>query len=134
MNKTHNRNPIVSIVDDDESVLVAIHSLVSSFGFEACMFLSAETFLQSPQLNDTSCLISDVHMPSMSGIELQRILLERGLKIFMTAFTNESIKARAIAGGAVCFLLKPLDTNTLIECINAALKGGVDDGDGSSKC
>ncbi len=128
------KEPLVSIVDDDESVLAAIHSLVSSFGFQACTFLCAEEFLQSPRLNDTSCLISDVHMPNMSGIELQRILRDRGLKIptiFMTAFSNESIKAGAIAGGAVCFLLKPLDTNTLIECINAALKHDSDDGGGS---
>ena len=86
-------------------------------------FCRAEEFLQSPRLNDTSCLISDVHMPNMSGIELQRSLRDRGLKIptiFMTAFSNESIKAGAVAAGAVCFLLKPLDTDTLIECINAA--------------
>src|SRR4051812_47653862 len=137
MIKAQDKNRIVSIVDDDESVLIAIHSLVSSFGFEACTFPSAEAFLQSPRLNNTSCLISDVHMANMSGIELQRVLLDRGLKIpivFMTAFSNESIRARAVDAGAVCFLMKPLDTNTLIECINAALEHGLDNGDESPRC
>jgi FixJ family two-component response regulator len=137
MIKAQDKSRIVSIVDDDESVLIAIHSLVSSFGFEAFTFPSAEAFLQSPRLNNTSCLISDVHMANMSGIELQRVLLGRGLKIpivFMTAFSNESIRARAVAAGAVCFLMKPLDTNTLIECINAALEHDLDDGDESPRC
>jgi FixJ family two-component response regulator len=123
------KSRIISIVDDDESVLTAVHSLVSSYGFEAYMFKSAEEFLKSPYLSDTSCLLSDVHMPNMSGLTLQRKLLEQGLKIptiFMTAFTNEGIKERAIAGGALCFLIKPLETGTLIKCINTALKKNTD--------
>jgi FixJ family two-component response regulator len=101
------------------------------------MFLSAEAFLQSPRLNDTACLISDVHMPNVSGIELQRMLLDRGVKIptvFMTAFSNEKIKAKALAAGAVCFLMKPLDTDTLIKCIYTALEQNVDEGGASSRC
>jgi FixJ family two-component response regulator len=125
MIKAAENRPVVSIVDDDESVVAAINSLISSFGYEALSFLSAEAFLQSPRLNDTACLISDVHMPNMSGIELQRILLDRGLQIpiiFMTAFSKETIRAKAVDQGAVCFLMKPLDSDTLIECIDAALK------------
>ena len=101
------------------------------------MFLSAEAFLQSPRLNDTACLISDVHMPNVSGIQLQRTLLDRGVKIptvFMTAFSNERIKAKALAAGAVCFLMKPLETDTLIKCIYAALEQNFDDGEASSRC
>jgi FixJ family two-component response regulator len=137
MIKARDKNGVVSIVDDNESVLLAIHSLVSSFGFEAFTFLSAEAFLQSPRLNDTSCLISDVHMPNVSGIELQRMLLDRGVKIpivFMTAFSNESIKAKALAAGAVCFLMKPLDTDSLIKCIYAALEQNVGNDGASSRC
>ena len=116
--------PLISIIDDDNSVLVATELLVSSFGFETSIFSTADDFLQSARLNDTDCLISDVHMPGTSGIELQRILRARGRNIpmiLMTAFSNENVKARAIAGGAVCFLIKPLDSRTLLGCLKAAL-------------
>ena len=115
---------MISIVDDDHSVLVATELLVSSFGFQTSIFSSAEGFLQSDRINDTECLISDVHMPTISGIELQRILRAGGREIpmiLMTAFSNENVKARAMAGGAVCFLIKPFEAKTLLGCVNAAL-------------
>jgi FixJ family two-component response regulator len=118
------KTALISIIDDDQSVLAAADLLISSLGFETCAFSSAEEFLQSVRLDDTACLLSDVHMPHISGIELQRVLRAQGRNIptiFMTAFSNEKIKARAIAGGAVCFLIKPFDSKTLISCINAAL-------------
>jgi FixJ family two-component response regulator len=116
--------PVVTIIDDDPSVLVAINLLVTSFGYEARAFSSAEEFLQSSSLDETACLISDIHMPSVSGIELQRVLRSQGHNIptiLMTAFSNEDVESRALAGGAVCFLVKPFDSRTLLRCIKSAL-------------
>jgi FixJ family two-component response regulator len=120
----NSQTPVITIIDDDHSVLVATQLLVTSFGFETRAFLSAEEFLQSSSLNETACLISDIHMPRVSGIELQRVLRSQGRDIptiLMTAFSNENVKSRAIAGGAVCFLLKPFDARTLLGCIKRAL-------------
>lgn len=117
-------DPVISIIDDDYSVLVATQLLVTSFGFKTRAFSSADEFLQSPSLDDTACLISDIHMPRISGIELQRLLRSQGRTIptiLMTAFSNENVKSRAIAGGAVCFLIKPFDSKTLLGCIKRAL-------------
>jgi FixJ family two-component response regulator len=116
--------PVVTIIDDDYSVLVATQLLVTSFGFETRAFSSAEEFLQSSSLDETACLVSDIHMPTISGIELQRVLRSQGRDIptiLMTAFSNENVKSRALAGGAVCFLMKPFDARTLLGCIKNAL-------------
>lgn len=116
--------PLIAIIDDDRSVLVAIEFLVKSFGYEARAFSSAQEFLQSSSLDETACLISDIHMPSVSGIELQKELRAQGRNIptiLITAFSNDNVKSRAIAGGAVCFLLKPFDARTLLGCIKSAL-------------
>jgi FixJ family two-component response regulator len=104
--------PQISIVDDDDMVRAATERLVNSLGFNARTFASAELFLQSTSLSKTQCLILDVQMPNMSGIELQDHLSQLGLKIpiiFMTAYPEESIKQRAFQAGAVCFLLKPFE-------------------------
>jgi FixJ family two-component response regulator len=117
-------SPVITIIDDDHSVLVATQLLVTSFGFETRAFSSADEFLQSASLDETACLISDIHMPRVSGIELQRLLRSQGRDIptiLMTAFSNENVKSRAIAGGAVCFLMKPFDARTLLGCIKSAL-------------
>ena len=124
MTEPPRRRPVISIVDDDESVRAATANLVASLGFDACTFPSAEEFLQSAGLNETSCLITEVGMPGMSGMALQRALRDRGRRlptIFVTAFAGENIKARAVAEGAVCILTKPFETDSLIRCINAAL-------------
>jgi FixJ family two-component response regulator len=116
--------PIVSIVDDDESVRLALRSLVRSLGLIVCAFASAEEFLQSPHVNDTSCLITDVQMPGMSGIELQSVLLAQGRRIptiFVTAFPEEQVRARALEAGAIDFLSKPFNCQTLIKLIDTAL-------------
>ncbi len=116
--------PVVSIIDDDHSVLVALEFLVMSFGYEARAFSSAEEFLQSSSLHETACLISDIHMPGVSGIELQGMLRSQHRNIptiLITAFANDNVKSRAIAAGAVCFLIKPLDSKTLLGCIKSAL-------------
>ncbi len=115
---------IISIVDDDQSVRVAMRSLVRSLGFSAQAFASAEEFLQSPQLEETLCVISDVQMPGMSGIDLQKRLAveKRDLPIiFITAFPNDTTERNALQAGAVCFLHKPFDSETLINCIRKAL-------------
>ena len=116
--------PVISIVDDDEWVRAGTERLVRSLGFVALTFSSAEAFLQSPRVDETSCVISDVQMPGMSGIELQSALLARGKPvptIFITAFPDEKVRARALAAGAVDFLNKPFDGAILIRCIDAAL-------------
>jgi len=87
------------------------------------------TFCDHPQLNDTSCVIADVQMPGMSGIELQTFLQTQGHRlpiIFITAFPEENVRAQALEAGAACFLSKPFDARTLIECLDAAMKGHSD--------
>jgi len=119
--------PIISIIDDDESMRCAMKSLVTSLGLDAYAFASAEAFLQSPHLDDTSCLITDLQMPGLSGVELQKSLLAQGRRIpiiFMTAFPEERMRARAIEAGALGFLSKPFDSQTLINLIDKAVETG----------
>jgi FixJ family two-component response regulator len=115
---------VVSIIDDDESVRTAIASLMRSLGFTVDTFASAEDFLSSPRVDETACLISDVQMPGISGIELQSRLAAQGRHtpiIFITAFPNESVAERALKAGATCFLQKPFDGKTLVRCVGDAL-------------
>jgi FixJ family two-component response regulator len=117
--------PVISVVDDDASVRDATARLLRSLGFVAHAFTSANEFLQSPRLGDTSCLIVDVQMPGMSGVELQEYLIAQGHGtpiIFITAFPEDSIRERAMNAGAICFLSKPFDGSRLIECVDRALK------------
>jgi len=117
--------PTISIVDDDESMRCAVKSLVTSLGFPACTFASAEEFLQSPRLDDTACLITDLQMPGLSGIELQKSLLAQDRHIpiiFMTAFPEERIRTRAMEAGALGFLSKPFESQTLITLIDKAIE------------
>jgi FixJ family two-component response regulator len=119
--------PVISIVDDDPSVREATKGLVRSLGYGAAAFASAEDFLQSDHVNDTACLITDVQMPGLSGVELQNRLIAQGNCtpiIFITAFPEQRIRARALEAGAVGFLSKPFDEDRLIEYIHAALNGG----------
>jgi FixJ family two-component response regulator len=116
--------PVITIIDDDASVRVATNRLVRSLGYVTHAFASADEFLRSPQVNATSCVIADVHMPGMNGVELQRRLRAQGSRlpfIFITAFPDESIRARALEGGAVELLAKPFDAATLIKCLDVAL-------------
>ena len=103
---------------------LATRRLVRSLGYMAYTFSSADEFLRSPQVSTTSCVIADVQMPGMSGVELQELLLSEGHRlpiIFITAFPEESVRARALDAGAVCFLTKPFDGPTLIKYIDTAL-------------
>jgi FixJ family two-component response regulator len=118
------RVPEVSIIDDDASIRTATSRLVRSLGYVAYMFSSAEEFLKSPQIDTTSCVIADVQMPRMSGIELQDLLRSQNRQlpiIFITAFPEDSIRARALDAGAVCFLAKPVDGASLIKYIHGAV-------------
>jgi FixJ family two-component response regulator len=122
--------PLVAIIDDDESVRVTTDSLVRSFGYAVHTFASAEEFLRSSRLDDFACVIADVQMPGMSGVELQDQLRAQGYPvpfIFFTAFPDENIRAQALAAGAICYLTKPFDGDSLVRCFQAALKAD-DDG------
>ena len=116
---------MISIVDDDEAVREATKNLLRSLGYRTSTFSSAEEFLNSERLRDTSCLITDLHMPGISGMELQRRLIAGGHYmpiIFITAFPEDSVRTRAMAAGAVCFMSKPYSEDHLIGCLEKALK------------
>jgi FixJ family two-component response regulator len=116
--------PVISIIDDDASVRTARQNLVRSLGYKVHMFASAEAFLSSEQLNATSCVIADVQMPGMNGVELQCHLRAKGSRvplIFISAFPEEAIRQRALRDGAICFLAKPFDGCVLIDHLNTAL-------------
>jgi FixJ family two-component response regulator len=122
-----NKGPVISIVDDDADVRAATESLVKSHGFDVRAFASAQDFLRSHSAEQTACLISDVQMPVMSGIELQAALVDRGLRIptiFVTAFVDESMKRRAMDAGAVGFLYKPFKGSALIQVVQNAIGAG----------
>jgi len=114
---------MISIVDDDGFVREATKSLLRSLGYGAMTFASAEEFLQSNQVDDTSCLITDMQMPGLSGIELQSLLIARGYRtpmIFITASVEEKTRARALKAGAIAFLTKPLNVDHLVEYLHTA--------------
>jgi FixJ family two-component response regulator len=121
------RSPVISVVDDDASIRVATDSLLRARGYTVSTFASAAEFLRSHQLDEASCVITDVRMPDMSGVELQTALRNQGRStpfIFITAFPEETARLRALQDGAVCFLSKPFDAPTLIRCVEAALSAG----------
>jgi FixJ family two-component response regulator len=116
---------MISIVDDDESVREATKRLVRSLGYAASTFALASEFLASERVHDTACLITDLHMPGMSGEDLQNRLIADGHRIpviFITAFPEERVRARVMKAGAICFISKPCDNDHLIDCLEGALK------------
>ena len=116
---------IVMIVDDDDSIRRAVRRLMKSFGFAVETFASAEEFLDSDRLEKTSCLILDIHMPGMDGLELQERLVASKYAIpiiFITAFTDDRARVQALKAGAVGYLAKPFADEELLNCIHAALK------------
>jgi len=123
---------LISIVDDDESVRRSTRLLIESLGFSVATFESAEAFLRSEKRGDTSCLILDVQMPGMSGLQLQTKLAHDGDSIpiiFITAYDDNQSRRRAIQAGAVAFLDKPFTEDQLLQTIRAALqqnKGGTE--------
>ena len=115
---------LIVCVDDDPSVAEAMKGLLKACGFTAEAFLSAEEFLQFGRLKDTSCLITDVQLGGMSGLQLQNRLAESGYGIpiiFITAFPDEQIRERGLKAGATCFLSKPVTKEVLLTCIQVAL-------------
>jgi FixJ family two-component response regulator len=124
MDKSTAEAAVVSIVDDDASFRRATARLVRSLGHSVAAFSSAEEFLSSDRLRDTACLISDVQMPGMSGIELQNQLLAQGVQlpvIFITAYPESRAREQALASGALGFLNKPFNEDKLIACLDQAL-------------
>jgi FixJ family two-component response regulator len=117
--------PMISIIDDDPFVRTATDGLVRSLGYRAAAFASAEGYLQSDRINDTSCVITDMQMPGLSGAELQSLLIARGNRtpmIFITAFPDEKVRRRVLEAGAIGFLSKPFDEEHLIEHLQTALR------------
>ena len=119
--------PLISVVDDDESVRESLPDLLREFGFEAQTFSSAEEFLASESVADTNCLVLDVAMPGMSGPDLQQELKTREQSIpivFITAARDASVRTRVLAQGAVECLFKPFEAADLVQALNAALRVG----------
>ncbi|MGH9967158.1 MAG: response regulator [Pyrinomonadaceae bacterium] len=117
--------PLISVVDDDESVRESLPDLLREFGFEAQTFSSAEEFLASNSIADTNCLVLDMAMPGMTGPDLQRELTLRDQDVpivFITAHRDASVRLRLIAQGAVECLFKPFEPTELLQALNTALR------------
>ena len=117
--------PLITVVDDDESVRESLPDLLKEFGFEAQTFSSAEEFLASKSISETRCLLLDVAMPGMTGPDLQRELKNRDQSIpivFVTGQRDEAIRPRLIAQGAVDCLFKPFEPTDLLQALNTALQ------------
>jgi FixJ family two-component response regulator len=115
---------VISVIDDDASVRAATNNLLSSHGYMVHTFASAEDFLQSAHPGDSSCVVADVQMSGMSGLDLLTHVRTRGNDvpfIFITAFPDESVRVRALRAGAICFLAKPFAGPVLIGCIETAM-------------
>ncbi len=119
------KDPLISIIDDDTSVREATKGFVRSMGYAAEAFASAEEYLESDRVADTACLITDIQMPAMSGADLQDRLIADGYRmpiIFVTAFPDSKMRARVLNAGACGFLTKPFSDESLIECLDKALR------------
>ena len=116
---------MIAVVDDDESVRLATVDLLLSLGFACEAFESAEAYLKSDAGNRMSCLILDVRMPGLGGLELQQLLTDQGRPvpiIFITSFPSGRVRRQAIKGGAICYLPKPYSDDELLRCIRLAFK------------
>jgi len=119
------RKKIVAVIEDDVSYRFAVQRLLKSAGFSAQSFASAEEFLDSGQQNESGCVIADIRMPGMSGLDLQSKLNSDHCPIptiFITAHGDEKMRLQAMRGGAVKFLAKPFDGETLLEAVRVALQ------------
>ena len=118
-------SPLVSIIDDDEALCSSLVDLLRSVGYRAEQYTSAETFLTSSDLSSLDCILADIHMPGMTGLDLLRKLHEWGIAtpvILITALPDKHLDDEAIALGAQCLLRKPFETNSLLECIERSLQ------------
>ena len=119
---------LISIIDDDEDFRASIADLMQAMGFTIEAFSSAVDFLASPNVRHTSCLITDVHMPRMTGTELHSHLVGSGYDIptiLITAYPDDSARTRALGQGVVCYLSKPLDVEALFGCVRSALQRSI---------
>jgi FixJ family two-component response regulator len=118
---------LVSVVEDDQFFRESMRRLLRSLGYCVEAFPSAADFLASSRLVETTCLIADVHMPAMTGLELYRHLIGAGYAIptiLATAYPDDDVRARALNEGVVCYLRKPIDEKHLMRCLRAALHSG----------
>jgi FixJ family two-component response regulator len=116
---------VISIIDDDESMRTALVGLIRSLGYDVRGFASAEEFLRHGRVQSFSCIITDIQMPGMSGIELQQHLTacQYSLPVIMITARHEAgLEERALASGAACFLRKPFEAQTLVSCLESVLK------------
>ena len=119
------KNNLISIVEDDQPFRESMRKLVSSLGYTAEAFPSAADFLASPLLTATACLVTDVQMPGMTGVELHKHLIDAGYTIptiLVTAYPDEIVRRRALKDGVVCYLRKPVDDDHLERCLRSALE------------
>ena len=121
------KKPLVSIVEDDQFFRESMRRLMRSLAYKVDVFASAAEFLASPRLSETACLIADVNMPAMTGLELYRHLVDTGHAIptiLITAFPNDVDRARALSDGITYYLAKPVDQQDLTRCLNVVLASG----------
>jgi len=121
------QQPLISIVEDDQPFRESMQKLVRALGYTVEAFSSAADFLASPLLPETACLVTDVQMPAMTGVELHRHLINAGYAIptiLVTAYPDEAVRKRALKNGAVCYLSKPVDDEHLERCLRSALETG----------
>jgi FixJ family two-component response regulator len=124
MGADFSKKPLITIVDDDRSFRDSMHRLVKSLGYSVQVFPSAAEFLSSPGLMATACLVADIHMPDMTGVELYRHLIETGRSIptiLITAYPDDRVQERMLEQGVECYLRKPLEEAHLIECLRLAV-------------
>jgi FixJ family two-component response regulator len=118
------RAPLISIVDDDDSLRRSLGNLLRSLGFRVQEFASAQAFIGAQNARETACLILDVRMPGMTGLDLQRHIAASGWRVpiaFITSHADDDARTRALAAGAVAFLSKPFREKEILDAINAAL-------------
>jgi FixJ family two-component response regulator len=118
------RTPVIAIVDDDGGVRTSTAKLMLSVGYDAVSFASGEEFLASAYPDEVACIVTDLQMPGMTGLQLQDLLRARGCTkpvIIITAYPEERARSQALAGGAVGFFSKPFDVTAMLECIQNAL-------------
>lgn len=118
------KQSVISIVDDDQPFRDSMRRLLRSLGYTVATFPSAAEFLASPRLAATDCLVADVHMPAMSGVELYRHLIDTGNTIptiLVTAYPDDRVQERMLSQGVECYLRKPLEEAVLIDCLRAAV-------------
>jgi FixJ family two-component response regulator len=121
------KSALISIIEDDEPFRESMRMLITALGYAVEAFPSAANFLDSPRLAETACLVADVQMPGMTGIELHRHLVDAGYAIptiLVTAYPNEAARTRALKNGVVCYLRKPVDDDQLERCLRSALQFG----------